>query len=43
MFIYDKYGHAGIHVVLKRDMLAFLLFNKYRHVGLNNFDTDHTP
>ena len=25
MFIYDKYEHVGIHVVLNRDMLAFLL------------------
>ena len=24
MSIYEKYGHAGIHVVLNRDMLAFL-------------------
>ena len=25
MFIYDKYEHTDIHVVLNRDMLAFLL------------------
>ena len=25
MSIYDKYRHAGIHVVLNRDMLAFVL------------------